>query len=72
MKGDSALTNKELTSPDKNEQSPQEEGDVSKKPWQPLKLTYTGEAKDVVQSGSGKLSPGVSDPGDLRKPPGQN
>lgn len=43
-----------------------------KKPWQPLKLTYTGEAKDVVQSGGGKQSPGLADPGDLRKPPGQN
>jgi hypothetical protein len=44
----------------------------SKKPWQPMRLTYTGEAKDVVQfPGNGKISTSPSDPGDPKKPPGQ-
>ena len=38
----------------------------------PMKLTYTGEAKDVVRGGGGKTSPSPNDPGDVRKPPGQN
>jgi hypothetical protein len=43
-----------------------------KKVWQPMKLTYTGEAKDVVQfPGNGKLSTAPSDPGDPKKPTGQ-
>lgn len=43
-----------------------------KKVWQPMKLTYTGEAKDVVQfPGNGKLSTAPSDPGDPKKPSGQ-
>jgi hypothetical protein len=37
-----------------------------------MKLTYTGEAKDVVQfPGNGKLSTAPSDPGDPKKPTGQ-
>ena len=44
----------------------------SRKAWQRMRLTYAGEAKDVVQSGSGKLSPSPDDPGDVRKPPGQD
>jgi len=44
----------------------------SKKPWQPMKLTYTGEAKDLVQfPGNGKLSTAPADPGDPKKPTGQ-
>jgi hypothetical protein len=44
----------------------------SKKPWQPMKLTYTGEAKDVVQfPGGGKISTAPADPGDPKKPTGQ-
>jgi hypothetical protein len=37
-----------------------------------MKLTYTGEAKDVVQfPGGGKLSTTPADPGDPKKPSGQ-
>ncbi|HEY6230068.1 MAG TPA: hypothetical protein VIW64_02280 [Pyrinomonadaceae bacterium] len=44
----------------------------SKKPWQPMKLTYTGEARDVVQfPGGGKISTAPADPGDPKKPTGQ-
>ena len=46
--------------------------DAAKKPWQPMRLPYAGEAKDVVRSGSGKTSPSPADPGDVRKPPGQS
>lgn len=43
----------------------------SKKPWQPMRLTFTGEAKDVVQfPGNGKLSTSPADPGDPKKPSG--
>jgi hypothetical protein len=42
-----------------------------KKPWEPMKLTYTGEAKDVVQfPGGGKNSTSPADPGDPKKPSG--
>jgi len=44
--------------------------DGSKKPWQRMKLTYTGEAKDVVQGGGGKISTSPADPGEARKPTG--
>ncbi|HLN98943.1 MAG TPA: hypothetical protein VK208_10825 [Pyrinomonadaceae bacterium] len=45
---------------------------TSKKAWQSMKLTHTGEAKDVVRGGGGKTSPSPNDPGDVRKPPGLN
>ena len=46
--------------------------DMQRKPWQPMKLTYTGEAKDLVQfPGGGKISTTPSDPGDPKKPTGQ-
>jgi hypothetical protein len=42
-----------------------------KKPWEPMRLTYTGEAKDVVQfPGGGKISTSPADPGDPKKPSG--
>ena len=44
--------------------------DKSKKPWQSMRLTYTGEAKDVVQGGGGKLSTNPADPGEPKKPTG--
>ncbi len=54
------------------ENSGETEPEQSKKPWQPMKLTYTGEAKDVVQfPGGGKLSTAPADPGDPKKPTGQ-
>lgn len=42
----------------------------SKKRWKPMKVTYVGEAKDVVRSGGGKTSPNPADPGEVFKPPG--
>jgi hypothetical protein len=54
-------------------ESPKEtDADQLRKPWKPMKLTYTGEAKDLVQfPGGGKLSTSPSDPGDPKKPSGQ-
>jgi len=46
--------------------------DEVKKPWEPMRLTYTGEAKDIVQfPGGGKNSTTPADPGDPKKPSGQ-
>jgi len=52
---------------DNSEETPLES---SKKPWQRMKLTYSGEAKDVVQGGGGKFSTNPADPGEPRKPTG--
>lgn len=40
-----------------------------KKPWQPMKVTLAGDAKDVIRHGVVKTSPGVGDPGDVLKNP---
>jgi len=45
--------------------------EVAGKPWEPMKLTYAGEAKDVVRSGGGKTSVTLADSGDTNKPKGQ-
>ena len=44
---------------------------VEKKPWEPMKVTYAGEAKDIVRSGGGKTSVTLADAGDTNKPKGQ-
>jgi hypothetical protein len=41
-----------------------------KKGWEPMKLTYVGEATDIVRSGGGKTGITQQDPGDTQKPPG--
>ena len=48
-----------------------EVAEVTTKPWEPMKLTYAGEAKDVVRSGGGKTSVTLADSGDTNKPKGQ-
>lgn len=64
------MDNRKLTSDE--EGSAEIEANETKKPWEPMKLTYTGEAKDVVQfPGGGKLSTAPADPGDPKKPTGQ-
>jgi hypothetical protein len=60
--------NRPLRSDDKSEESTLEQ---PKKAWQRMRLTYTGEAKDVVQGGGGKFSTMPSDPGEPKKPTGQ-
>lgn len=61
------LTSKNLQTTPDNEGDSQE----TQKPWEPMKLIYTGEAKDVVRGGTGKFSTTQSDPGDAKKPQGQ-
>ena len=39
----------------------------TKQTWKPMKLTYLGDARDIVQGGGGKLSPPGGDPGEPRK-----
>lgn len=45
--------------------------EVPKRTWQPMKLTYAGEAKDLVRGGSGKVGVTQADVGDTNKPKGQ-
>ena len=44
---------------------------TEKKPWQTMKLTVAGDAKDVIRHGVNKTSPGTGDPGEVQKVPGQ-
>jgi hypothetical protein len=39
--------------------------------WTPMSLTYVGHVGDVLRNGGGKLSPCNGDPGEARKPKGQ-
>ena len=45
--------------------------EVPKRTWQPMTLTYAGEAKDLVRGGSGKVGITQADVGDTNKPKGQ-
>lgn len=42
-----------------------------RKTWEPMKLTYAGEARDIVKGGSGKQLITQADMGDTNKPKGQ-
>lgn len=42
-----------------------------KKTWEPMQVKYVGQVRDVVQVGLGKLSLMGGDPGEPRKPRGQ-
>jgi hypothetical protein len=44
----------------------------AKRAWTRPTLKYVGHVGDVLQGGGGKLTPAPADPGDTRKPPGQN
>jgi hypothetical protein len=48
------------------------ERDETRKPWEPMTLTYAGEAKDIVRSGGGKVGITQADMGDTNKPQGQS
>ena len=66
------MTNEDRPLTSDTENSQETDPDQSQKPWEPMKLTYTGEAKDLVQfPGGGKLSTAPADPGDPKKPTGQ-
>jgi len=40
--------------------------------WEPMTLTYVGDAGQLLEGGGGKMSPVPHDTGDIFKPPGQN
>jgi len=42
-----------------------------RKEWEPMRLTYSGDAKDIVRGGGGKLGITQADMGDTNKPQGQ-
>jgi hypothetical protein len=44
--------------------------EVPKRTWQPMTLTYAGEAKDLVRGGTGKIGITQADIGDTNKPKG--
>jgi hypothetical protein len=54
-----------------NEFAQNNERDETKRPWEPMTLTYAGEAKDIVRSGGGKVGITQADMGDTNKPQGQ-
>ena len=39
--------------------------------WEPMELAYVGHVGEVLQLGGGKLTPCHGDPGEPRKPKGQ-
>lgn len=39
--------------------------------WEPMTLSHVGSVADVLQVGGGKLSAACGDPGEPRKPRGQ-
>lgn len=39
--------------------------------WEHMRLEHLGDLRDVIQAGGGKLSLPAADPGDSRKPRGQ-
>lgn len=43
----------------------------TKQTWEPMTLTHVGQIGEIVQGGGGKLSMVGGDPGDVRKPKGQ-
>lgn len=63
LKGVNHLRNEDqgvlVTKPTENAQQ--------RKKWEPMRLIFRGDAKDVVQGGGGKLSPTGGDPGEMRK-----
>ena len=38
------------------------------KEWEPMRLTYEGDGREVIQGGGGKASITPADPGETRKP----
>ena len=55
---------------DGNDLSNKVVSEVPKRTWQPMTLTYAGEAKDLVRGGSGKVGITQADVGDTNKPKG--
>ena len=51
-------------------QNERKETSPAKKEWKRPSLKYVGHVGDVLQGGSGKLTPSPADPGESRKPSG--
>jgi hypothetical protein len=62
-------TNTKSLSGEENSQGANRKG--SKKPWEPMKVTYSGDAKDIIRGGTGKVGITQADMGDTNKPQGQ-
>jgi hypothetical protein len=58
--------NAETTDPQATSESTEQ---PEKKPWQPMKVSLAGDAKDVIRHGTAKTSPGTGDPGEILKVP---
>jgi len=71
MKGGSTMSSddRSLVNSNKEKSERTEDRAAERRPWQPMKLSYTGDAKDVVKGGTGKLSGAPNDPGEPRKTP---
>jgi hypothetical protein len=67
LKGEPEMSgDKKVRQPDESASEKQPD----RKPWQPMKLTLAGDAKDVIRHGVAKTSPGTGDPGEILKIPG--
>ena len=44
--------------------------EATRKPWETPGLSRQGHLAEVVQQGGGKLTPSPNDPGEIRKPKG--
>jgi hypothetical protein len=40
------------------------------RPWEPMKITFAGDAGELLKTGEGKKSPTPNDPGEMFSPPG--
>jgi hypothetical protein len=38
--------------------------------WEPMKITFAGDAGELLKTGEGKTSPSPQDPGETFQPPG--
>ena len=45
--------------------------EAKREKWEPMKITFAGDAGELLKSGEGKKSPQPFDPGEVFKPPGQ-
>ena len=67
-----ALRDKEVSAMKSNESKTHkvDAGTAARKTWEPLKLAYVGDIREIIQ-GTSKTSVGPGDPGDpIRQPPG--
>jgi hypothetical protein len=48
-----------------------DQAQAPRKPWTPPTLKYVGDVTEVLKGGGGKLTPTFDDPGEGRKPKGQ-